>query len=93
MTFKDKPKRPGGKAPGRDTKPRGAAAKSFGDKAGKPPGKAFGKPSGKPGDKPAGKKPFAGKSARPEKTEARPASSKPQATVKAVAEQAGGVVP
>ena len=29
MTFKDKPKRPGGKAPGRDTKPRGAAAISF----------------------------------------------------------------
>lgn len=93
MTFKDKPKRPGGKAPGRDTKPRGAAAKSFGDKAGKPSGKAFGKPSGKPGDKPAGKKPFAAKSARPEKSEARPASSNPQATVKAVAEQAGGVVP
>ena len=40
MTFKDKPKRPGGKAPGGDTKPRGAAAKSFGDKAGKPSGGA-----------------------------------------------------
>ncbi|WP_234189673.1 pseudouridine synthase [Shinella sp. NM-101] len=52
MTSKDKPKRPGGKPPGRDTKPRGAASAATGKKsfaAGKPAGK---KPAGKP---PAGK--------------------------------------
>ena len=60
MTSKDKPKRPGAKPAGRNTKPRGAASAAPGKKtfsAGKP----------------AGKKPFAGKSADRPAREARPA--------------------
>ncbi|MGB3813266.1 MAG: pseudouridine synthase [Shinella sp.] len=48
MTFKDKPKRPGTKPAGRDTKPRGASSAAADKKpfaAGKPAGK---KPGGKP---------------------------------------------
>jgi len=48
MTSKDKPKRPGAKPSGRDTKPRGAASAAAGKKS-------F------PAGKPAGKKPFGGK--------------------------------
>ncbi|WP_337182116.1 pseudouridine synthase [Shinella sp.] len=67
MTSKDKPKRPGGKPAGRDTKPRGAASAATGKTsfaAGKPAGK---KPAGKP---PAGKS--APRDARPARAE-RPA--------------------
>ena len=59
MTSKDKPKRPGAKPSGRDTKPRGAASA------------AAGKKSFSAG-KPAGKKPFAGKSAERPARDARP---------------------
>lgn len=65
MTFKDKPKRPGGKPAGRDRKPRGAASAAAGKKpfAAKPAGK---KPEGKP---------FAGKTAERPARPARPASA------------------
>ena len=71
MTFKDKPKRPGGKPEGRDRKPHGAASAAAGKKSfaeGKPAGK---KPGGKPfTGKPA---PRDGKPAR----DARPAKAAP----------------
>ncbi|MFC6445270.1 pseudouridine synthase [Shinella zoogloeoides] len=68
MTFKDKPKRPGGKPSGRDTKPRGAASAAAGKKS-----FAGGKPEGK---KPGGK-PFAGKSAPRDDRPARAAKPAP----------------
>lgn len=70
MTSKDKPKRPGAKPAGRDSKPRGAASAAAGKK-----NFASGKPAGK---KPGGK-PSAGKSAprdsRPSRAEAAPAGA------------------
>ena len=69
MTSKDKPKRPGGKPAGRDSKPRGAASAA----AGKKP---F---SGKP----AGKKPFAGKSATRDEKPVRAAKAAPAAAASA----------
>ena len=80
MTFKDKPKRPGGSPEGRDRKPRGAASAASGKKsfsaekpAGrKPEGKAFAGKSA-PRD---GKPPRDGKTAR----DARPAKAAPAAS-------------
>lgn len=66
MTFKDKPKRPGTKPAGRDTKPRGAASATAGKKS-------FS------ADKPAGKKPFGGKSAPRDGKPARAAKPAPAA--------------
>lgn len=77
MTSKDKPKRPGAKPAGRDTKPRGAASAAAGKKSfstGKPAGK---KPGGKPfADKPAARD---GKPAR----DARPAKAAPSVSASA----------
>ncbi|WP_440983920.1 pseudouridine synthase [Shinella sumterensis] len=65
MTSKDKPKRPGAKPAGRDTKPRGAASAAAGKKS-------F-------GGKPAGKKPFDGKAAPRDGKPARAAKPAPAA--------------
>ncbi|WPE22403.1 pseudouridine synthase [Shinella zoogloeoides] len=78
MTSKDKPKRPGGKPSGRDTKPRGAASATAGRKS-----FAEGKPAGK---KP-GAKPFAGKSA-PRDDRPAPRAAKPAPAASAGAELA-----
>nr|WP_314093488.1 pseudouridine synthase [uncultured Shinella sp.] len=70
MTFKDKPKRPGGKPAGRDSKPRGAASAA----AGKKPFAAGKKPGGKP---------FAEKSAPRDAKPARTAKPAPQISASA----------
>lgn len=70
MTFKDKPKRPGGKPAGRDSKPRGAASAA----AGKKPFAAGKKPGGKP---------FAEKSAPRDAKPARAAKPTPQISASA----------
>ncbi|WLR93395.1 pseudouridine synthase [Shinella zoogloeoides] len=77
MTFKDKPKRPGTKPAGRDTKPRGAASAAA-DK------KPFAK--GKPSGKKPGAKPFADKAAPRDAKPAR--AGKPAASVSAGADLA-----
>ncbi|MGD9478269.1 pseudouridine synthase [Shinella sp. G-2] len=77
MTFKDKPKRPGAKPAGRDTKPRGAASAAAGKKS-----FAADKPAGK---KPGGK-PFAEKSAPRDAKPAR--AGKPAPAASAAAELA-----
>ena len=76
MTSKDKPKRPGGKPSGRDTKPRGAASAAAGKKS-----FASDKSDGKrPDGKKPGGKPFAGKSAPRDDRPARTAKPAPGAT-------------